>query len=87
MRIITTLSNVDGVLRKTLYDSVVRNLISGIGLSPDTKIKYEGDLENNHQPLSEEGQKTAIDFGQIRTITVVVDEEPDPHAELSLIHI
>ena len=56
-------------------------MISGIGLSPDTKIKYEGDLENNHQPLSEEGQKTAIDFGQIRTITVVVDEEPDPHAE------
>lgn len=80
MRIITSLSSVDNVLRKTLYDSVVRNLISGVGLDPKTSIKYEGDLENNFQPLSTEGFKTSVDFGDIKTITVQVDEEPDAHS-------
>lgn len=80
MRIITSLSNVDGVLRKTLYDSVVRNLISGVGLDPKTKIVYEGDLENHFQPNSTEGIQTQIDFGDVNTITVRVDEEPDRHS-------
>lgn len=80
MRITKSLISGDSTIRKSLYDSVLRHIMSMVEFPSNTPIVYDQELFNIAQPGSTIGEKETTIVGSARRVVVGVEEMRNEHS-------